>query len=482
MDYEKAYKEALEIAHKINVEQSEQTKEKILDWLEKKKSIDVLDKEEREFAENVDAFRKEIDAAYQRGYEEGKRQSKCKFSVGDIVKHSLYDGLYYIVKSIDLAGDYELECLNGKSGNNIASATENYLSLWTIKDAKPGDVLTDGNEFVIFKSNNHDPKTQYGCMFVYCSMMKNNSGWHEFWYESGGLNPTGYLLATKEQRRYFFKRMKDAGYEWNIGKLELRKKTKQEWSEDDERIRKELIEMVRLSCTNGDDVDKKIAWLEKQRKNNMGISEATKQELENNLNKVLEKETPESCNEFLEKQDEKKEEEIEKWLGCEAFPEGTNITPLPKAVEIVRKTANHFYDFGRKQQTIRNIQCTNSQVITPESYINEGQKKGIQIVLDNPQEYGLQKIAKWSEKDKKMSRFIGNAITADGASEYLGSKGIQVIDAHVWLDELKYRVQPQNTWKPSDEQMERLKGTINSLPHQEVLYSIYQDLKKLREE
>ena len=31
-----------------------------------------------------------------------------------------------------------------------------------------------------------------------------------------------------------------------------------------ERIRKELIEMVRLSCTNGDDVDRKIAWLEKR--------------------------------------------------------------------------------------------------------------------------------------------------------------------------------------------------------------------------
>ena len=87
------------------------------------------------------------------------------------------------------------------------------------------------------------------------------------------------------------------------------------------------------------------------------------------------------------------EEEIEEWLGCEAFPEGTNITPLPKAMEIVRETANHFYDFGRKQQAIRNIQCTNSQVITPESYINEGQKKGIQMVLNNPKEYGLQKPA-----------------------------------------------------------------------------------------
>ena len=45
-----------------------------------------------------------------------------------------------------------------------------------------------------------------------------------------------------------------------------------------------------------------------------------------------------------------------------------------------------------------------------------------------------------------------------------------------WLLSIKERF----TWKPSDEQMERLKGTINSLPHQEVLYSLYQDLKKLK--
>jgi len=297
MDYEKAYKEALEIAHKINngdgvaapadwtvcetifpvlrEDYDDMIRGAIIDhlkdnnltewadWLEKQKSIDVLDKEEREFADNVDAFRKEIDAAYQRGYEEGKRQSKCKFSVGDIVKHSLYDGLYYIVKSIDLAGDYELECLNGKSGNNIASATEEYLSLWTIKDAKPGDVLTDGNRFVIFKSNSYDPKTQYGCMFVYCSMEKYNGGWHEFWYESGGLNPTGYLLATKEQRRYFFKRMEDAGYEWNIGRLELREKTKQEWSEEDETKLKSACALIRNTSLNGNEglVDSTIDWL-----------------------------------------------------------------------------------------------------------------------------------------------------------------------------------------------------------------------------
>ena len=81
---------------------------------------------------------------------------------------------------------------------------------------------------------------------------------------------------------------------------------------EDERIRKALIELIQGlyngCCTEEarKERDMFLAWLEKQGKNNMSISEATKQELEDNLNKALEKETPESCNEFLEKQGEQK--------------------------------------------------------------------------------------------------------------------------------------------------------------------------------
>ena len=82
--------------------------------------------------------------------------------------------------------------------------------------------------------------------------------------------------------------------------------------DEDERIRKALIDgftVMKESKNCGKTFSKYkipvediLAWLEKQGKNNMGISEATKQELENNLNKALEKETPESCNEFLDEQ------------------------------------------------------------------------------------------------------------------------------------------------------------------------------------
>lgn len=97
---------------------------------------------------------------------------------------------------------------------------------------------------------------------------------------------------------------------------------------EDERIRKDIVEAVELhkDFTQGRkeriyvwlekhaDTQKKIDHayakglayaqkaLEKQGEHDMGISEATKQELEDSLNKALEKETSESCNEFLDEQ------------------------------------------------------------------------------------------------------------------------------------------------------------------------------------
>ena len=104
---------------------------------------------------------------------------------------------------------------------------------------------------------------------------------------------------------------------------------------EDERIRKELIRDIDIAMPI-ETAQRYIAWLEKQgnlmkalqisnakigelieknyylkeqlekQDNNMGISEATKKKLEDNLNKALEKETPESCNEFLDEQSEQK--------------------------------------------------------------------------------------------------------------------------------------------------------------------------------
>ena len=168
---------------------------------------------------------------------------------------------------------------------------------------------------------------------------------------------------------------------------------------EDERIRKKIIATIHLYYGEPleDEAKEMIAWLEKQGKNNMGISEATKQELEDNLNKALEKETPESCNKFLEMQVEQK----------------------------------------------------------PTEWNEEDEKK-------------LLCICAWIKDYPRIADFKDEMYTVAN----------NCID---WLKSLR----PQSQWKPSDKQLEALKEACDK--HWEPdgldpLYTLYQELKKLRKE
>ena len=339
-------------------------------------------------------------------------------------------------------------------------------------------------------------------------------------------------------------------------------------SEDDEIrkwIRKELeSKYVVDNIVNNVMADKALAWLERQGKNSMGISEVTKQKLEDNLNKALEKETPESCNEFLEKQGEQKfADKVEpkfhegEWIAkndespinidyscCkitnvengnytiesiygykgyntfETFEKDYHLWTIKDAKDgdvlynrddfagnsvfiykgISDKTHACFYytrlfkdkDFCIYNDVMWKNGCgvnggefypaTKEQRDTLERAMTNA---GYSFDFENKELKKIEQNSAWREEDKKMSRFIGNAITADGASEYLGSKGIQVIDAHMWLDELKDRVQSLNTWKPSEEQMKALDIAIRcgiqlGTWEEEALKSLKEQLFKLK--
>lgn len=93
-----------------------------------------------------------------------------------------------------------------------------------------------------------------------------------------------------------------------------------------------------------------------------------------------------------------------------------------------------------------------------------------------------QKSAEWNEEDKNMAHLIGNAITTGESIKYLEGKNIELINVHVWLDSLAYRVQPQIHWKPSEKQMKALYDTYIALgANDEYLLSLYNDLKQLSE-
>jgi len=91
--------------------------------------------------------------------------------------------------------------------------------LWTIADAKDGDVLfsLDSKQPFIYKE-----RPQFSQARGYCCI--NKFGEFGVWNTSKCVICTDkYVPATKEQRELLFQKMKEAGYEWDADKKELKK-------------------------------------------------------------------------------------------------------------------------------------------------------------------------------------------------------------------------------------------------------------------
>lgn len=150
------------------------------------------------------------------------------------------------------------------------------MRLWTINDAKDGDVLVNskGNPFIFtgkFTTNYHNP-------IAYCGIGNKNKfivcvlNWRFHWAEKKEVAP-----ATQEQRDLLFKKMKEAGYEWNNEKKELKKIEVASKESEDERIRKGIIRNLQYLMDKSEgfvkeDLRERIAWLEKQGDTNETIN------------------------------------------------------------------------------------------------------------------------------------------------------------------------------------------------------------------
>ena len=139
-------------------------------------------------------------------------KNKPKFKVGDWVFHNIAE-FVYMIKTIGRDG-YGVISRDGQKSVVNYSAEINY-HLWTIEDAKDGDVLNANGAPFIYKKHDKD------YVYSYCGV--NLAG--EFIEENGNaawnINSKVYP-ATKEQRVLLFKKMCENGYYWNAEKKELK--------------------------------------------------------------------------------------------------------------------------------------------------------------------------------------------------------------------------------------------------------------------
>ena len=136
-----------------------------------------------------------------------KKEHEHKFHEGDWIVYN--NDICRIVNSEE--GCYKLVTVSGIEEELVNERNLSTARLWTIQDAKYGDVVQLGTVTAIFKKYIGREK----CI-CYCSFCKD--GGFEIPIENGEDNVYGCYnatSATKEQRNLLFQKIKEAGYKWN---------------------------------------------------------------------------------------------------------------------------------------------------------------------------------------------------------------------------------------------------------------------------
>lgn len=320
-----------------------------------------------------------------------------KFHKGEWI---VFNGLTLYIKEV-VNGYYRTISFDGIN-NSYVWDIDNIARLWTIQDARDGDVLCcESGWTCIFKTLNSDNIS----FSSYCFM--DNTGWFcETGSESHTLEKAfikaynGEIYpATKEQRDLLFKKMEESGYEFDFEKKELKEIEQKSYGQ-----RKEC-----LDCQF----------------NYAGECEG-------------------SCQMKREEQKPVWSEEDETYLDL-----------INTAVKL------YYTDDRGKENPWRN------ELLRWLKSLKERVQP--QYLTITNEELVQAKKEAYNDALNKIEYHSDTPTFNDGWS------------AAIWY--LKKRTtQPQSTWKPSEEQMSSLRSVVNSLPHEQVLFTLYNDLKKLKGE
>ena len=156
------------------------------------------------------------------------------FKIGDWVVSEITGSVYQIKNCIESLSNHKYGYIL-TNGDYISSYVDKHYHLWSINDAKEGDVLVHNDCTFIFM------RIEKGIVKGLCPELCDsilNFGEPEY--------DNDYQPATKEQRDLLFQKMKEEGYEWDENKKELKKiEQKSRWSEEDDAYKLFAISAVK---------------------------------------------------------------------------------------------------------------------------------------------------------------------------------------------------------------------------------------------
>ena len=201
------------------------TNQEIKDWLEKQDESDeakakvfLINKGYPIDANGVFPTYEEMYNIIREGLEQQSEQKhtdkvESKFKVGDWVILTAGE----LSTTLQIANvDINKKLYWFNDGSYLPIVDEEILHLWTIEDAKDGDVLAeDSCIFIIQRLSGINAAAK-----TYCTLF-NDGEFNDgtiLYFDIDSTKP-----ATQEQRDILFVKMKEAGYEWNKDKKELKK-------------------------------------------------------------------------------------------------------------------------------------------------------------------------------------------------------------------------------------------------------------------
>lgn len=275
-------------------------------------------------------------------------------------------------------------------GGWIGSSFEKDLHLWTIQDAKDGDVICSGQIILLFKKW-EDSDWNFVIAYAGIDVSGKLQITNGHWLIANDSHP-----ATKEQRDILFQKMDEAGYEWDAERKELCPLSKSEATSDS--VTQTLVDTAKAF----------LQALSSTPYNNTPVVEAqfaVKQLL--TFLSDPKAYDPDASNEHKSAEwSEENEQLIDEVAVC-----------LRKYEEQVQGGYSKFY-----------VQSLADRI---ESLIPGNTCKA----------------TGWSEEDEKQARQIERIVHYDGCSKKLQK---QISD---WLKSIKNRIQPKQEWSEEDEAM-----------------------------
>ena len=137
-----------------------------------------------------------------------------KFKDGDWI---VYKDAVWKVCNIGLQNYYELLKINNEVSTRLIKDVDENAHLWTIQDAKDGDVLASENGSIILVKESRGSSWGYRLSY-HCAVLHDGT----FEPREFHVNPEKFFPASKEQRDILFTKMKEEGYTWDSEKKELK--------------------------------------------------------------------------------------------------------------------------------------------------------------------------------------------------------------------------------------------------------------------